>query len=97
MKPPDSVRFALNPARADHILDWLGPYHYLLRMGDAVKKVTANLPAKLLERAQRSTGLGITETLVAGLEELERTRKRSALRMLKGKIRFELDLDKTRR
>ena len=66
-------------------------------MGDAVKKVTANLPAKLLERAQSTTGLGITETLVAGLEELERNRKRSALRMLRGKIRFELDLDKTRR
>jgi len=66
-------------------------------MGDAVKKITANLPAKLLERALSTTGLGITETLVAGLEELERSRKRSALRMLRGKIRFELDLDKTRR
>jgi hypothetical protein len=66
-------------------------------MGDAVKKITANIPAKLLERAQESTGLGITETLVAGLEELERSRKRSALRMLRGKVRFELDLGKTRR
>ncbi len=66
-------------------------------MGEAVKKITANIPAKLLERAQDSTGLGITETLVAGLQELERSRKRSALRMLRGKIRFELDLDKTRR
>jgi hypothetical protein len=66
-------------------------------MGDAVKKVTANIPAKLLERAQKATGLGITETLVAGLEELERSRKRSALRMLRGKVRFELDLPKTRR
>jgi hypothetical protein len=34
-------------------------------MGGAVKKITANLPAELLERAQRATGLGITETLVA--------------------------------
>jgi hypothetical protein len=66
-------------------------------MGDAVKKITANIPAKLLERAQEMTGMGITETLVAGLEELERSRKRSALRMLRGKVRFELDLDKTRR
>ena len=66
-------------------------------MGEAVKKITANLPAKLLERAQGTTGLGITETLIAGLEELERSRKRSALRLLRGKLRFELDLEKTRR
>ena len=66
-------------------------------MGEAVKKITANIPAKLLQRAQDSTGLGITETLIAGLEELERSRKRSALRMLRGKVRFELDLDKSRR
>ena len=66
-------------------------------MGDAVKKITANIPAKLLQRAQENTGLGITETLVAGLEELDRSRKRSALRMLRGKVRFELDLEKTRR
>ena len=66
-------------------------------MGEAVKKITANLPAKLLERAQGTTGLGITETLIAGLEELERSRKRSALRQLRGKLRFDLDLDKSRR
>ena len=66
-------------------------------MGDAVKKVTANIPAKLLERAQETTGLGLTETLVAGLVELERSHKRSALRMLRGKVRLELDLAKTRR
>jgi hypothetical protein len=65
-------------------------------MGDAVKKITANIPAELLARAQGVTGLGITETLVAGLEELQRSRKRSALRMLRGKVRFELDLAKTR-
>lgn len=66
-------------------------------MGEPLKKITANIPAKLLERAQSLTGLGITETLVAGLEELDRARKRSALRGLRGKIRFELDLEKTRR
>lgn len=66
-------------------------------MAEAVKKITANLPAKLLERARQTTGLGITETLVAGLEELERSRKRSLLRALRGRVRFELDLEKTRR
>lgn len=71
--------------------------HTVKDMAEPVKKITANIPAKLLQRAQERTGLGITETLVAGLEELERTRKRSALRLLRGKVRFELDLEKTRR
>jgi hypothetical protein len=66
-------------------------------VAETIKKVTANIPADLLERARKATGLGITETLVAGLEELERSRKRSALRTLRGKIRFDLDLQKTRR
>ena len=57
----------------------------------------ANLPAKLLEQAQATTGRGITATLIAGLEEIERSRKRSALRALRGRVKFDLDLDKTRR
>lgn len=66
-------------------------------MRPAVKKITANIPARLLEHAQQATGLGITETLVAGLEELERSRKRSSLRELRGHVHFELDLEKSRR
>jgi hypothetical protein len=66
-------------------------------MADAAKKITANIPSKLLKRAMEITGSGITETLVAGLEELERAQKRSALRSLRGKIAIEVDLDKTRR
>jgi hypothetical protein len=66
-------------------------------MSEPVKKITANIPVELLERAQALTGLGITETLVAGLQELERSRKRSALRGLRGRVRFELDLEQTRR
>lgn len=65
-------------------------------MSDSVKKVTVNLPGELLERARRLTGKGITETLIDGLHELERARKLSALRRLKGKVRFELELDRTR-
>jgi hypothetical protein len=65
-------------------------------MGERLKKVTVNLPAELRARAQEATRLGTTETLVAGLEELERARQRSDLRALRGKIRIELDLEKTR-
>jgi hypothetical protein len=68
----------------------------LVFMSRTVRKITANIPAELLERAQRATGLGITETLVAGLEELQRTQKRSALRALRGRVKIELDLEATR-
>jgi hypothetical protein len=68
-----------------------------MSMAESIKKVTVNLPAKLLERARETTGLGITETIVVGLEEIERRRKRSALRGLRGRVRFELDLSETRK
>lgn len=63
----------------------------------ATKKVTVNLPADALEKAQRITGRGITPTIIEGLRELERREQRSALRQLRGKVRFELDLGDTRR
>jgi hypothetical protein len=65
-------------------------------MARPVRKITANIPAELLERAQKATGLGITETLVAGLEELQRAQKRSALRSLRGRVKIELDLETSR-
>jgi hypothetical protein len=67
-------------------------------MDDAVRRrITANIPAKLLKQAQEATGLGITATVIAGLEALASARNGSALRMLRGKVGFELDLAKTRR
>ncbi len=66
-------------------------------MRDPIRKITVNLPARLVENATRLTGKGITSTIVQGLQELERSAKRSALRALKGKVRFELDLEETRR
>jgi hypothetical protein len=66
-------------------------------MSEAVRKVTVNLPSKSLAAAMRITGKGVTPTLVEGLLELEKRAKRSALRNLKGKVRFELVLGETRR
>jgi hypothetical protein len=65
-------------------------------MSDATKKVTVNLPEDLLDRAMARTGKGITQTLIEGLVELERREKRSALRRLRGRVAFELDLEETR-
>jgi hypothetical protein len=63
----------------------------------ARKKVTITLPVEVLRNAQRITGKGITPTILEGLEELQRREQRSALRRLRGKIRFELDVEETRR
>lgn len=66
-------------------------------MRPRLKKVTANIPLETLENATRLTGKGITLTLIEGLREIERRAKRSALRALRGKVRFELDIEETRR
>jgi hypothetical protein len=47
----------------DHTLGWSVPYEYTYGVGGPIRKVTVNLPAKLLERARSTTGLGITETI----------------------------------
>ncbi len=73
------------------------PYLYTVRMNRTAKKVTVNLPTDVLERAQKITGRGITPIIIEGLRELERRAQRSALRQLRGRVRFELDLDQTRR
>ena len=70
---------------------------YAGAMTRAAKKITLNVPEDLLLDAQKMTGLGITETVVLGLEELRRRKKRHALLALRGKVDFDLDLTKTRR
>jgi hypothetical protein len=62
----------------------------------ATRRVTANLPVALLERARRVTGKGITETLVEGLELVRRSSAAARARTLKGKLRLDLDLEASR-
>jgi hypothetical protein len=61
-----------------------------------VKRVTANLPAALLEAATAVTGGGITETLVAGLELVKRSRVADKARALRGKVHLQIDLEVSR-
>jgi hypothetical protein len=63
----------------------------------AIRKITINVPADVLDNATRITGKGVTATVIEGLTELRQREMRSALRRLKGKVRFDLDLTKTRR
>ena len=84
----------------ESLVDHIEPYIYTDPMPSsarATKKITVNIPEEALEHAMRITQKGITETLVEGLREIQRREQRSALRKLKGKIRFSLDLEGTRR
>lgn len=66
-------------------------------MAHALRKITVTVPAHVLEEAGRATGKGVTATVIEALRELHRKKQRSALKSLRGKVRFELDLEETRR
>lgn len=60
------------------------------------RRITANLPAGLLQEAMAVTGHGITETLVEGLKLVRRTGAFQQAMRLRGKIRLEVDLEESR-
>ena len=61
-----------------------------------IKKVTLNLPASLLRDTQKITRSGVTETIKTALEELKKKESRMQLLKLRGKISFNLGINKTR-
>jgi len=64
-------------------------------MPDA-RKVTVELPAELLERAQDATGQGITATIRRGLQLVAARRAYEKLRKLRGRVVFSIDLEALR-
>ena len=58
----------------------------------AARKVTVQLPADLLDRAQRSSGQNLTATICQGLKLVAAGPAYDGLRRLKGKVRFSTDL-----
>lgn len=61
------------------------------------RKVTVELPADLLRRAQRSTGLGVTGTIRQGLELVAARRAYEGLRKLRGRVIFSVRLENLRK
>ena len=61
-----------------------------------VKRITANLPGPLLDEAVAVSGKGITETLIAGLELVKRSRAYRKAQALRGKIALDVDLEALR-
>ena len=60
---------------------------------EAARKITVEIPADLLERAQRASGGGITQTVRTGLQLVAASQAYAKLRRLRGKVRFEATLE----
>jgi hypothetical protein len=56
----------------------------------ATRKITVEVPADLLEKAQQATKAGITETVCAGLKLLAASNVYERMRQMRGKVRFSL-------
>jgi hypothetical protein len=57
-----------------------------------VRKITVEVPPDLIEKAQRASGAGITETVRTGLQLVAASHAYARLRKLRGKIRFSRTL-----
>jgi hypothetical protein len=60
------------------------------------RRVTANLPARLLDDAMEATGHGITDTIIRGLELIRRSRAHEKAMALRGKVKLVVDVDASR-
>ena len=66
-------------------------------MLQATQKITASLPKALLHDAQAFTGLGITETIKEGLEQLVKANAYEDIRQFRGKVSVFIDLKELRK
>jgi len=62
-------------------------------MVETARKITVEVPAELLEKAQRATGDGVTQTVRTGLQLVAASEAYARLRQLRGKVRFALSLE----
>ena len=51
-------------------------------------KITVEVPRELLERAQRASGTGVSQTVRAGLQLVAESGTYARLRKIRGKVRF---------
>lgn len=55
---------------------------------ETARKITVEVPEELLEKAQRASGSGITQTVRTGLQLVAASHAYARLRHLRGKVRF---------
>ena len=59
---------------------------------EKARKITVEVPQKLLKKAQRASGTGITQTVCAGLQLVAASRTYARLRQFRGTVRFSRTL-----
>jgi hypothetical protein len=55
---------------------------------EPARKITVEVPPELLEKAQRASGGGITQTVRIGLQLVAASEAYARLRQMRGKVRF---------
>jgi len=58
----------------------------------AARKITVEVPPDLLEKAQKASGAGVTETVRTGLQLVAASQAYARLRGMRGKVRFSRTL-----
>jgi hypothetical protein len=66
----------------------LVPYMVYWGVMESARKITVEVPPELLEKAQRASGSGITQTVRTGLQLVAASHAYAQLRQLRGKVRF---------
>jgi len=56
------------------------------------RKITVEVPPELLDKAQRASGTGVTQTVRTGLQLVAASRTYARLRQFRGKVRFSRTL-----
>lgn len=59
---------------------------------EAARKITVEVPADLLKKAQEASGSGITQTIRSGLELMAASRTYARLLEMRGKVHFSQSL-----
>jgi hypothetical protein len=59
---------------------------------ETARKITVEVPVELLDKAQRASGTGITQTVRTGLELVAASQAYARLRQLRGKVHFSRTL-----
>jgi hypothetical protein len=65
-----------------------GVRYGILRQMETARKITVEVPRELLDKAQRASGSGITQTVRTGLQLVAASQAYARLRQFRGKVRF---------
>ena len=86
-RPTVTALLPVSPSKERTILD-AGVKYGRIQIMNTARKITVEVPEKLLERAQEASGEGITQTVRTGLRLVAASRTYARLRALRGKVKF---------